>query len=245
MGRLKKSPGHVAICALGPSLDLYVDMCKRHGGRHRFADETWGVNAVGGVLQCDRVFHMDDVELQERRAAANPKSNIAGMLEWMREHPGPIYTSRTEGIGGYPGLVAFPYERVINSLGFSYFNNTVPYAVAYALWIGVKRVSLFGCDYTYASSHKAEKGRACLEWWMGFARAHGVEFSVAGTSTLQDACEPDQPYGYDAYDVHLDVKDGVAKVNWNRVDLPTAEEIEARYDHTRHPNTLVERAAPA
>jgi hypothetical protein len=37
---------------------------------------------------------MDDVRIQEIRAAARPESNIATMLGWMRKHPGPIYTSR-------------------------------------------------------------------------------------------------------------------------------------------------------
>jgi hypothetical protein len=32
------------------------------------------------VLVCDRVFHMDDIAVQEIRAAANPDGNIAAML---------------------------------------------------------------------------------------------------------------------------------------------------------------------
>ena len=62
---------------------------------------------------------MDDVRIQEVRAAAAPQSNIANMLAWMRRHPGPILTSRIPEPNAYPGLVAFPLEPVINALGYA------------------------------------------------------------------------------------------------------------------------------
>lgn len=235
---------HVAILGLGPSLEQYVDIVKRLGGRHRFADEVWGINAVGGVLQCDRVFHMDDVRIQEIRAAAAPRSNIAVMLEWLKRHPGPVYTSFENP--AYPGLVAYPLEDVINATGFCYFNNTAPYAVAYALYRCVKKISLFGCDYTYRNAHDSEQGRACLEFWLGIAAARGVELVIAERSSLMDSCEPDERrvYGYDCAEVSIVQKpgEGARVVFTPRAALPTAAEIEARYDHTRHPSPQVRAA---
>lgn len=237
---MPEAPGHVAILGLGPSLGVYVDWVKRLGGRHAFCDEVWGINAIGGVIQCDRVFHMDDVELQERRAAARPGGNIAGMLPWMRTHPGPIYTSRI--VDGYPGLVEFPLEQVINDLGYLYFNSTAAYALAYAIHIGVGKCSIFGFDFTYPNSAHAEMGRACVEFWMGVGAARGVRFCLPDQTSLMDAClgQPAQPYGYDAHTVSLDVDgEGYARVKKALRDLPTAEEIERRYDHSRHVNPLM------
>lgn len=234
---------HVAILGLGPSLNAYVDLVKRLGARRRFADEVWAINALGDVVQCDRIFHMDDVAVQEARAAAKPESNIAAMVEWMRGHPGPIYTSTVRD--GYPGLVAFPLQDVINSLGYAYFNNTAAYAVAYAIYIGVERISMFGCDYTYPNAHDAEKGRACLEFWLGYAAARGIKLGTADTSTLLDALEPEERrlYGYDGVHVTIEPQpDGSAAVSFEPRDIPTAAEIEARYDHSAHPNPLVEGA---
>ena len=58
-----------------------------------------------------------------------------------------------------------------------------------------------------------------------------------------DGCATDRErlYGYDCVDVHLDNQDdGTVKVRMEeRADVPTAEEIEARYDHTKHPNKLM------
>lgn len=234
------APEHVVILGLGPSCEAYVDHVKRLGNRHRFADEVWAINGLGDIIQCDRVFHMDDCAVQEIRAAARPQSNIAAMLEWMRVHPGPIYTSVVRD--GYPGCVAFPLEDVVNHLGHIYFNGTAAYAVAYAIHIGVKQISIFGCDYTLANAHHAEQGRACLEFWLGMAAARGIKICVPAASSLMDATDRGiHPYGYDMVSVSIaSNEDGIATVSMVPIDTPpTADEIEARYDHTRHPNPLM------
>lgn len=243
------APGHVVIIGLGPSAEQYMDLCKRLGGRKRFADEVWAINALGDVLACDRVFHMDDVRVQMSRAEAAPSSNIAEMVKWLKTSPVPVVTSRAHP--DFPALVEFPLEDVINNLGFAYFNGTAAYAVAYAIHRGAKKISLFGCDYTYANSHQAEKGRACLEFWLGFAAARGVELGFADRTSLMDTIE-DAPegelnvYGYDFDRVLVNVVDGSARITFEPKDKPpTAAEIEARYDHSAHPNPLVAKPAAA
>lgn len=235
-------PEHVVILGLGPSLEAYVDIVKRLGNRNRLADEVWGINAVGDVIRCDRVFHMDDVGIQQVRADARPESNIAAMLEWLKTHPGPIYTPRL--YDGYPGLVEYPLEDVINSVGLPYFNGTCAYAVALAIHLGAKKISLFGTDYTYANSHLAEKGRACVEFLLGIAFARGIEVCVSEKSSLMDTCEGGLSlYGYGRFgslDVEVQHIDGRAKtVFTERASLPTADEIEAAYSHEKHPSPLV------
>lgn len=235
-------PAHVAVLGLGPSLESYVDLVKRLGNRHRFADEVWAINAVGSVVQCDRVFHMDDVRIQEIRSAARPRSNIAAMLEWIKSHPGPVYTSRAHA--DYPGLVEFPLEQVINSTGHGYLNNTAAYAVAYGIHIGVKKLSMFGCDYTYPNAHDAEKGRGCMEFWLGYAAAKGIQLSIPRVSSLMDAMVPEDRryYGYDTVRVKLRRGRTHTRVAFEpREKLPTAEQIEQEYDHARHCNALVEQ----
>jgi hypothetical protein len=185
---------------------------------------------------------MDDIRVQEIRAAADPDGNIAAMLPWLKKHPGPIYTSRAHP--DYPGLVEFPLADVLNSCGGNrYFNSTPAYAVAYAIHIGVKKIICFGCDFTYPDAHSAEKGRACLEFWLGFASARGIELSFPKTTTLHDACVPpaERLYGYDAVKVEITGETGNESVSLIPRDvLPTAEEIEKRYDHDAHPNPLVQ-----
>ena len=218
----------VALVALGHSCTEYMELAFGAGGRKRIFDETWGVNAAGDVIHCDRIFHMDDVKIQEARAAAG-NEKVAAMLEWMKVHPGPIMTSRK--YDDYPGLVEYPLEEIVNSLGSTYFNNTTPYAIAYAAHIGVKELFLFGVDYTYPNIADAEKGRACCEYWIRAAQERGCEVSVAANSTIMDAFKG-APYGYDTLDVKWEAVDGKFKLVTTPKDvIPTAEEMEKRYDH--------------
>ena len=225
---------HIAILGLGPSIDQFVDTVKRVGGRHRFCDEVWAINALGDIFQCDLVFHMDDVRIQEIRAAARPDSNIAAMLPWLKTSRVPVVTSRANP--NYPPLVEFPLEDVLNNLGHDYFNSTAAYAVAFAIHIGAAKISLFGIDYTLPNQHQAEKGRACVEYWLGKAQERGIKIALPKTTTLMDAMHTraERLYGYDCVDIDFDIQpDGGVKLTFTeRETLPTAEEIERAYDHS-------------
>lgn len=241
-------PDHVAILGLGPSLSSFVEICKRQGGARALFNEVWGINAVGDTVRCDRVFHMDDVAVQEIRAKARPGSNIAAMVEWLKTAPGPIYTSVPRP--GYRGLVAYPLEPVLQTLkGFTYLNNTAAYAVAFAIHIGVKKISLFGVDFTYPNAHHAERGRGSVEFLLGMAAARGIGIGLPSTTSLCDSCEPPENhfYGYDAFDVTVSkTEDGQVGVQLTEhFNLPDAATVERRYDHRRHPSALgeAERAA--
>lgn len=231
---------HITILGLGPSLEEYVNIAKRLGSRKKFADEVWGINAVGSVIQCDKVFHMDDVRIQSIRAAARPESNIAAMLDWLKSYDGEVITSRAHE--DFHNLVEFPLEDVINDLKYDYFNNTAAYALAYAIHIGASKISIFGCDYTYPNAHDAERGRACLEFWLGVAAARNIDLAIPKKSSLMDALysQQDRLYGYDTLSVAMKRTGDRIRVDLHPHDnLPTAEEIEARYDHSAHPNALV------
>ena len=152
-----KARKSIAIIGLGPSSGDYLDMIKRQGGRRGTFDQVWTINAMGDCLNCDVVFHMDDVRIQEIRAAARPQSNIAAMLQWMRTCQVPIVSSRAHP--DYPSIVEFPLEAVLNDVGHAYFNSTAAYAVAFAIYADATEISIFGMDFSYANVHDAEKGR--------------------------------------------------------------------------------------
>ena len=243
-----KWPKRVAILGLGPSVKEYLELTKRGGGRRAYYDQVWGINALGDVFACDLIFHMDDVRIQEIRAKARPDSNIAEMVRWLRDHPGPILTSRNHP--DYPGLVEFPLEAVINSTRFPYFNSTAAYAVAYAVHLhlisggeAVQELTVYGNDFTYPNVHDAEKGRACVEFWLGYAGHLGVKIKIPRISSLMDAChsQDERLYGYDTLAVKINDTGEKMEVSFTeRTELPSAEEIEGRYDHSRHPSPLVE-----
>ncbi len=241
-------PKRVALLGAGPSLAHYLEVCKRHGGRHAVFDEVWCINALGDVLQCDRVFFMDDVRYGEAFVRMQPAHGLAACLKWLKRHPGPVYTSRPHP--DYPGMVAFPLEEVVRNLGVAYFNTSPAYAVAYAIHLGVKALYPMGLDYTFANAHVAEKGRACFEFWLGVAVARGIRVHTPPSTSLLDSCAPaaDRFYGYCTQEVRVERKDGELGLRFIERPLPSDEEIQAldrAQDRTTHPNPIIAKAAAA
>lgn len=230
----------VAIVALGPSYLEYIRLAEGIGNRDNLFDEVWAINGFGYVIQCDRVFHMDDVRIQQIRAEGGNKK-IASMLDWMKAHPGPIYTSRVHE--DYPGLVEYPLEAVLNTITRPYINSTVAHAICLFIHEAAERkkqgseeieeLTLFGVDFTYPNMKAAEEGRACCEFWLGVAQERGIRIAIPGSSSLLDTCKPANVYGYDT--VHITLKrDAEGHITLDikpHDDLPTAEQIEAAYNH--------------
>ena len=100
----------------------------------------------------------------------------------------------------------------------------------------MKILSPFGLDYTYPNIHHGERGRACVEFWLGICVAGGMEIRAPDKTTLLDAIAPDHErfYGFDCFDVSIeDRASGGVSVKRVEKPPPTAEEVEKRYDHTR------------
>lgn len=220
----------IAIVGLGPTWIEYVNATEARGGTKY--DQVWTVNSGGGVIKSDLVFHMDDLKVQEKRAEAG-NEKIGNMLKWMKDGQVPIMTSTLYPT--YPSAIEFPLERVIQKWGVAYFNSTPAYALAYAAMLGAKEIALYGMDYNWAGASEVEPGRACLEFWCGLLMAHGIQIKVPQGTTLLDQNKPHSFYGYDGRKVlmHPD-ENGKLKFEFGEIDvsdLPSAEEMERRYDH--------------
>lgn len=220
-------PESVSIVAMGFSCLEYIQETIKLADRTRLTEETWIINALGGVIQYDLLFHMDDCRVQEARAKENPDWNVGGMMRWLK---GARFIT-SKAYPDYPGAMEFPLKAVADNLKSLYFNSTPAYALGYAIAIGVQKIHLYGLDYTYPDKHKAEKGRACIEYLCGIAKERGIDVFIPKTTTLFDANVPkeEKPYGYDAYHVHYEVKDGEFQIDFEEKDLPSAAEIETRY----------------
>lgn len=212
----------IAIVAMGASSRAYVNQCSA-AGKRKF-DEVWVINVLGSILKHDLLFHMDDCRLQERRAEKNEM--VAGMMEWLKDEK--FFTSKV--YPEYPGAMKYPLEEVANAVGGLYFNSTCAYALGYAIYKRVDHISLYGMDFSYPDLHKAESGRACIEYLIGKANGKGIPVEVPKISTLMDANQNQLLYGYDAYNVSKEVVDGKLKLSFEDKDLPSVEEIENRYD---------------
>jgi hypothetical protein len=218
----------IAIVAMGHSCSSYINEVSQLGTPKAKYDEVWTLNGLVGVLKADRVFMLDDFELQEARAVSN--AYVSGMLSTAKEHPGPIYTSRV--VPGYPALVEYPLQDVANRLKVRtlYLTNSVPFMVAMALAEGATKIGIYGCDYNYGDN-RTERGRSCLEWWCGFAEARGVEIYVPATSGLLEGGKP-PVYGYWAENLKVSGTPGDYEVHRSvKAELPSVAEVERQMSH--------------
>ena len=196
MKPIKKLEGKtVAIVGMGKSWFDY-NLAKSHGVHF---DEVWAINAVADVIFHDRIFMLDPASRFFDSDDAGGQTD--SMIKILKTHKGPIYTCELDDRA--KGLVLYPVEQVVRDLKCYYLNNTVAYAIAFALWNKVGCIKLFGVDFTYQGNlYFAEAGRGCVEYWLAKCQAEGIRVEVANTSTLLDTSIPveEKLYGYHRLD---------------------------------------------
>ena len=177
----------IAIVGMGASIVDYVAAYVNEIRSDVLADEVWVINNCAQFLKHDMVISMRDLR------SAEPDDPM--LLDLFKKSPVPVMT--TKKYPEYPTSFEFPLVDVLNKYQAPYMNNSVAYAVAYAMWRGdVKHISLFGCDYTYPNRSFAEEGRGCLEFWLSKAMNVGIAVTVATSSTLLDQAKNRTYYGY-------------------------------------------------
>lgn len=181
----------VAIVAMGLSHKEFV-LAKTHSQE---IDEVWAINAMGGVIYHDRMFMLDPASRFLDSEDAGTQTGI--MREVLKRHPGPVYTCELDK--RCPGLVEYPLEEVVNSIGTWYLNNTVAFTIAFAIAAKVKKLMVYGVDFSYRGNvHFAESGRACCEFLLAKAIDKGIQVGIANESSLLDTnVHPKEKlYGY-------------------------------------------------
>ena len=200
---------HVAIVGLGSTQGSFTSSV----ANGKYFDEVWAINSMMVPIKHDRVFMMDPASRFLDTENAGPQTEA--MRKALGKHEGPIYTCTLDD--RVPGAVKYPLEEVVKDTGLCYFNNTVPYAIAVAIYHKVTHLYLYGIDYSYKSNIvMAEAGRACAVFWISAAVARGMQIEVAQDSTLLDTNVPEEEklYGYHRLDdpLVMSVKDGALTV---------------------------------
>jgi len=183
---------NIAIVAMGQSqIDFHLSQV-----HSVLFDEIWAINAMIGILpNIDKAFILDPM------SRFLDTHDAGGMTDMMRRTlplvDYPIYSCELDS--RVPMVEEYPLEEVVKDLGCSYFNNTIAYAIAYALWAKVGSISIFGVDFTYKTNmHFAESGRACVEFWLSKCIDAEIDVAIAPSSSLLDTDVEiqDKLYGY-------------------------------------------------
>ena len=195
MARIESLEGKkIALVGLGISqVDFAIGL---QNGRQW--DEVWCINSAASTYPADRIFMLDPASRFFDSNDAGKQTSV--MCRVLEQTETPVYTCELDPRIKNP--VLYPIEEVCNATKCAYLNNTVAYAVAYAIWSKVKQINLYGIDYTYKNVSMAESGRACVEFWCAIAATKGIKLEVAHRSSLLDTNVPDNEklYGYHRLD---------------------------------------------
>jgi len=165
-------------------------------------DEIWCINSAGLVYPADRIFALDPASRFFDSDDAGKQTEA--MIKLMSESDVPIYTCEEDPRIKNP--VRYPVEDVCNATKCAYMNNTVAFAIAYALYNKVGRIDLFGIDFSYKENmHFAEAGRACVEFWISKCMSEDIIVGISGRSTVLDSNVPatEKLYGFHRLDKPL------------------------------------------
>jgi len=182
-----KQPKTVVIIGLGPSCSDWINLTLGNNALPPL-DEIWTVNMGGRVFNHDLLFAIDDVKRHEQR---NPQH-----AKFIKTHAKPVITS--QAYPDYSATHTLPIKEVVTATaGIPWFTNTVAYMLAYAIFIGVKKIFLYGADYDHPLlGPKQEPGKDCVSYWVAKAQIAGIEFDIAQSSTLIDTNRGRPLYGY-------------------------------------------------
>jgi len=223
----------VAIVAMGKSqLDYHLSIS--HSKEY---DEVWAINSMCAVVKADRVFMMDPASRFFDTNDPGPQTKV--MRKILPRIKCPVYSCELDKRA--PSIELYPLEKIIDSLGCGYLNNTIAYAIAFAALNNVGKLSMYGADFSYTTNvHFGEMGRACCEFWLAKCMGMGIEVSVAATSSMLDTNVPEREklYGYHRLEDPLVVylKDGDLKTTeFSNIEINDEKPVgvSGRQDHMR------------
>jgi hypothetical protein len=190
-------PQRVAIVALGPSAQTFMRRSMSNQGVQDPYDEVWTLNRGFAGFQHDKLFCMDDLRWID-------KHRNKAYAAFLKNHDRPIITSTP--YPEFPTSVPFPLYECIQFHDDDLFAvNTVSYMIAYALYIGVKEIALYGADFVYKNGTIVEEGGLAVAYMLGRCKSHDCIHTLTNDTTMlyanqckqrEDGSIGRDPYGY-------------------------------------------------
>ncbi len=161
----------VIILGTSPS----SDECPTYGN-------IWGVNGAYKFRPCSKVFITDKNHKVNGQPVFNVEEmNILGVPVVSRNH--------VDGLN----CETYPYDEIVKQFNTEYFTNSICYVIAYALYKGFTKISLYGCEHLSPREYVQQK--AGVEFWLGIAKGMGVWVKDYGHGTLFRVWDG-VPYGF-------------------------------------------------
>ena len=122
------------------------------------ADEVWGINSVGDSFR-DKKFHkMFAFDIWD-----------TWYIDKMRKYA-PVVSWQPYAD------IKYPLDEIVKEFNTDYFTNTITYMIAYAIYLGVSKIRMFGIDAPYGGQYHQDKSG--VEYWIGRAAERGITVEI-------------------------------------------------------------------
>ena len=147
--------------------------------------ELWGLNhAYLFMERIDRCFEIHDLTQTDESVRMNDEHR-----EKLKALACPVYT-QTE-YDWLPNSTPYPLSDILQEFQTNYFNNSVAYMVALAIYENATEIAVYGVDMAARSEYGNQ--RPCCEYWLGLARGRGIKVYLPDAS---DLCKVGILYGF-------------------------------------------------
>ena len=92
------------------------------------------------------------------------------------------------------GLDDYPLDEIIKQFGTDFFNSTIDYAIALAIFKGYKSIDLYGINLVHKSEYEYQQSGA--SFWCGYAKGCGIDIKAHGKMTVLMKTKDRLLYGY-------------------------------------------------
>jgi hypothetical protein len=149
--------------------------------------EVWTINMMQFAIKWDRAFWLDNIQY----IAETHSPFLVQMIGQNAYKSGKqVYTINP--LPGIDFLQKFPHEKIVEALGDNWFNNSFAWMIGYAIYRNVKTLWLDGTDFMAPNEVRSQQA-ACAAYWLGYAKARGMEVSVNPASALLDTAPRQNP----------------------------------------------------
>lgn len=221
------TPKSICVLGLGPTSQDWHTAHVAYNPPVPQVDEVWTVNKGFRTVRSSMAFIMDDLVDEARKSERYGReiAQISQTVPVLTSTTDSAVKERWPHVLAYPLIQVFEFwgshvydKRLSNAKGdedrtariqqtfnplqwgldeAAYFNNSIPYMLAYAGMIGVETIFLFGCDYTFPGSQAREDDKANAEYWIAALQfGLGVAFRYPARTTICSRDKGRQFYGF-------------------------------------------------
>lgn len=134
----------------------------------------YGVNdSFLRVPKVTHTFHMHDMDEYYENERTHSSTKLCAIHG--KEKPEMEFYSLYEW-KMVPHSKAYPLDEIVNHFGVCYFNSTLDYMLAFAIYSGATEISLYGVNMTQKEEWRSQKPG--VEFWIGVAMGKGIKVNI-------------------------------------------------------------------